>query len=90
MDIGTGPYTWGEWSIGSSVSLVGFDDYYVEGQPAIKNVEFRVISEDGNRYIEVETGGADMCYNLPAWISRLPRPILMLWYSVSIRRTTAI
>ena len=64
MDIGTGPYTWGEWSIGSSVSLVGFDDYYVEGQPAIKNVEFRVISEDGNRYIEVETGGADMCYNL--------------------------
>ena len=64
MDIGTGPYTWGEWSIGSNVSLVGFDDYYVEGQPAIKNVEFRVISEDGNRYIEVETGGADMCYNL--------------------------
>ena len=64
MDIGTGPYTWGDWSIGSSVSLVGFDDYYVEGQPAIKNVEFKVIAEDGNRYIEVETGGADMCYNL--------------------------
>ncbi len=90
MDIGTGPYTWGEWSIGSSVSLVGFDDYYVEGQPAIKNVEFRVISEDGNRYIEVETGGADMCYNLSGVDIELPRPILMLWYSVSIRRTTAI
>ena len=71
MDIGTGPYTWGEWSIGSSVSLVGFDDYYVEGQPAIKNVEFRVISEDGNRYIEVETGGADMCYNLSGVDMRL-------------------
>lgn len=64
MDVGTGPYTWGEWSIGSSVKLIGFDDYYVEGQPAIKNVEFKVISEDGNRYIEVETGGADLCYNL--------------------------
>lgn len=64
MDIGTGPYTWGEWSIGSEVKLVGFDDYYVEGQPAIKNVDFKVISEDGNRYIEVETGGADLCYNL--------------------------
>lgn len=64
MDIGTGPYTWGEWTIGSSLKLVGFDDYYVEGQPAIKNVEFKVISEDGNRYIEVETGGADLCYNL--------------------------
>ena len=64
MDIGTGPYTWGEWSIGSSVKLTGFDNYYVEGQPAIKNVEFKVISEDGNRYIEVETGGADLCYNL--------------------------
>lgn len=64
MDIGTGPYTWSDWTIGSSVKLVGFDDYYVEGQPAIKNVEFKVISEDGNRYIEVETGGADLCYNL--------------------------
>ena len=36
----------------------------MEGQPAIKNLEFKVISEDGNRYIEVETGGADLCYNL--------------------------
>ena len=35
MDIGTGPYTWKDWSIGTSVSLEGFDDYYVEGQPAI-------------------------------------------------------
>ena len=64
MDIGTGPYTWGDWSIGNTVELNAFDDYYVEGQPAIKKVEFKVISEDGNRYIEVETGGADMCYNL--------------------------
>ena len=64
MDIGTGPYTWGDWSIGNTVELNAFDDYYVEGQPAIKKVEFKVISEDGNRYIEVETGGADICYNL--------------------------
>lgn len=64
LDIGTGPYTWGEWSIGNSVKLNAFEDYYVEGQPAIKTVEFKVISEDGNRYIEVETGGADICYNL--------------------------
>lgn len=64
MDIGTGPYTWGDWSIGSSVKMAAFGDYYVEGQPAIKNLEFKVISEDGNRYIEVETGGADLCYNL--------------------------
>ena len=64
MDIGTGAYTWGEWSIGNQVELTAFEDYYVEGQPAIKNVVFKVISEDGNRYIEVETGGADICYNL--------------------------
>lgn len=64
MDIGSGPYTWGDWSIGNTVQLNAFEDYYVEGQPAIKTVEFKVISEDGNRYIEVETGGADICYNL--------------------------
>lgn len=65
MDIGTGPYKWSDWSIGTSVKLVANEDYYVEGQPAIKNVEFKVINEDGNRYIEVETGEADICYNLP-------------------------
>lgn len=64
MDIGTGPYIWGDWSIGNSVKMTAFNDYYVKGQPAIKNLAFKVISEDGNRYIEVETGGADMCYNL--------------------------
>lgn len=64
MDIGTGPYTWGDWSIGNTVHLNAFEDYYVENQPSIKSVEFKVISEDGNRYIEVETGGADICYNL--------------------------
>lgn len=64
MDIGTGAYAWGDWVMGDHVDLVGVDDYHIEGQPAIKNVSFKVIPEDGNRYIEVETGGADMAYNV--------------------------
>lgn len=65
MDIGTGPYMWGEWVQGDYVELVAFDKYHVEGQPKIKRVIFKVIGEDSNRYIEVETGGADMAYEVP-------------------------
>ncbi len=64
MDIGTGAYAWGDWAIGDHVNLTGFADYHEEGQPAIQNVVFKVISEDGNRYIEVETGGADAAYDI--------------------------
>ncbi len=64
MDIGTGPYLWGEWVQGDHVNLVAFDQYHVKEQPKIKNIIFKVIAEDGNRYIEVETGGADMAYDV--------------------------
>lgn len=64
MDIGTGPYMWGKWVQGDHVNLVAFDQYHVKGQPKIKNILFKVITEDGNRYIEVETGGADMAYDI--------------------------
>lgn len=64
MDIGTGAYMWGEWVQGDHVDLTAFPEYHVEGQPMIQNVQFRVIAEDGNRYIEVETGGADMAYEI--------------------------
>lgn len=64
MDVGTGPYKWGEWVQGDHQNLVAFDKYHVKGMPYIKNVVFRVIEEIGNRYIEVETGGADAAYEV--------------------------
>ena len=66
MDIGTGPYMWDDWSQGDYVKLVAFDRYHVDGQPKIKNINFKVVSEAANRYIEVETGGSDMAYDISA------------------------
>ena len=64
MDIGTGAFQWGDWVSGDHVTLEKFDEYHVAGMPAISEVNFKVIPEDGNRYIEVETGHADIAYEI--------------------------
>jgi len=64
MDIGTGPYMWGEWVSGDHQDLVAFDDYWEEGYPLIKNIHVVVITEATNRSIEIETGSCDMAYDV--------------------------
>ena len=63
MDIGTGPYMWGEWVPGDHQDLHAFEDYWDEGYPLIKNITFKVIVEGTNRDIELETASCDMAYN---------------------------
>ena len=64
MDIGTGPYVWGEWAAGDHQDLHAFEDYWEEGYPLIENITFRVITEATNRSIEIETGSCDMAYDI--------------------------
>ena len=64
MDIGTGPYTWGEWVPGGHQDLHAFEDYWEEGYPLIENITFKVITEATNRSIEIETKSCDMAYNV--------------------------
>lgn len=64
MDIGTGPYTWGEWASGDHQDLHAFEDYWEEGYPLIKNITVKVITEATNRSIEIETGSCDMAYDV--------------------------
>ena len=64
MDIGTGPYTWGEWASGDHQDLHAFADYWEEGYPLIENISFKVITEATNRSIEIETGSCDMAYDV--------------------------
>jgi peptide/nickel transport system substrate-binding protein len=63
MDIGTGPYVWGEWAPGDHQDLHAFEDYWEEGYPLIQNITFKVITEATNRSIEIETGSCDLSYN---------------------------
>ena len=61
--VGTGPYQFVSWSVGDSITLKAFDDYY-GGKPAIPNVIFRNIPEGTNRAIALETGEVDIAYDI--------------------------
>ncbi len=69
--VGTGPYRLVEWKTGVSVSMTRFDQYY--GPKAkIKNMVFRIITENANRAIELETGGVQFAFDiLPADVTKL-------------------
>jgi len=63
--IGTGPYKYVSCVNGESVTFERFDDYW--GEPAkIKNMVWKTITENANRTIELETGGAHFSYEVSA------------------------
>lgn len=61
--IGSGPYKFVEWKQGDSVKLEAFEDYYL-GAPLTKNLVMRVIPENAQRSIALETGEIDIAYDL--------------------------
>ena len=63
--VGTGPFMLSKWNTGDSIELVRFEEYH--GTPAkVKNLIMRVITENANRTIELETGGVDIAYDIAA------------------------
>jgi peptide/nickel transport system substrate-binding protein len=46
--------------------LEGFEDYWIEGQPYVKNLNIRYISDASARAIEAESGGSDIVYEISA------------------------
>lgn len=61
--VGAGPYKFVSWELGGDVVLEAFEDYY-KGAPAVKRIIFRTIPEALNRCIALETGEADLAYDL--------------------------
>ncbi|MFW6362320.1 MAG: glutathione ABC transporter substrate-binding protein [Spirochaeta sp.] len=61
--VGTGPFQFVEWRSGDSITLERFEDYYQEPAPS-REILFRFISEDTNRSIALETGEADIIYDV--------------------------
>ena len=69
--VGSGPYTFVEWSQGDHVTLKAFDDYYA-GKAATENLIMKVIPETAQRAIALETGEIDLAYDLlPTDIPRI-------------------
>ncbi len=64
--VGTGPYKVVEYRSGDSLKLVGFDQYWIPGQPYVKNVTIRYIGDASSRAMEAESGGSDIVYEISA------------------------
>jgi len=64
--IGTGPYKVVKYSSGDSLILEAFDSYWVKGQPYVKHLTIRYISDASSRAVEAESGGADIVYDISA------------------------
>ncbi len=69
--IGTGPYMLKQWDRGEQVVLERNPDYWGDA-PAIDELVFRVVQEDGARIVEIESGTVDVAVRVPpADIARL-------------------
>ncbi|MDR1786615.1 MAG: ABC transporter substrate-binding protein, partial [Spirochaetaceae bacterium] len=61
--IGTGPYKFVSWISGSELRGTRFDDYW-DDRAVTQNVVVKFITEASNRAIELETGNADIIYEI--------------------------
>ena len=61
--VGTGPYKLVEWKTGESVELAANENYFL-GAPAIKSVMFKIMPENSQRLIALETGEIDIAYDI--------------------------
>lgn len=62
--IGTGPYKFVSREKGQKIILERFDDYY-QGPAPIKNIEFKVITDNNTSLIALQSGEIDFMLNLP-------------------------
>lgn len=61
--VGTGPFKFVEWRSSDSITLERYDAYF-KGPAKSKKVVFRIITENANRAIAIETGEADLAYDI--------------------------
>lgn len=63
--IGTGPYMFKDWTLGDSLTFEAFPDYF-EGEPAIKNMVWKIIPEGASRTIALEAHEIDFIVEVEA------------------------
>ncbi len=63
--VGSGKFVVTSWASGDRIELTRNDNYWGD-KPAYKDLTFRIITETASRTIEVETGGADIAFDINA------------------------
>ncbi|MDR3160614.1 MAG: ABC transporter substrate-binding protein [Spirochaetaceae bacterium] len=66
--LGTGPYTFTRWDVGSQIVLDYNENYWnraLEGEPDIKRIVFQIIPEDTTRIMACTSGQVDLTLSTP-------------------------
>lgn len=63
--VGTGPFKFVSWAKGDKIELERFNDFHGD-KPKFSKMTLKVIPEPTNRVIELESGGADIAYEVSA------------------------
>ncbi|HEV2767777.1 MAG TPA: ABC transporter substrate-binding protein [Acidimicrobiales bacterium] len=63
--VGTGPFQFGSYDPGQEIVLDANEDYFKEGLPYLDQVVLRVIPEEGNQVIALESGEVDWLFGVP-------------------------
>ncbi len=64
---GAGPYKLVSWEPDNKIELTAHEGYFIEGEPKIKNIEFRIIPSEDSILAGVRTGDIDFAViNQPA------------------------
>ncbi len=58
--VGTGPFRFESWVPDQTFSVSAFDDYRIEGEPHLDEIEFSVILDPGSREAALESGDVQM------------------------------
>lgn len=61
--LGTGPFKYKAWISGENIELESFNEYFL-GKSKVDKIIFRVIPENTNRLIALETGEIDIAYGI--------------------------
>ena len=72
--VGTGPFKFGEWKRGTSLTVVKNDKYWDQGKPYLDSIIFQIVPQGANRSTGLETGEIDFVvdyYLAKADVSRL-------------------
>jgi peptide/nickel transport system substrate-binding protein len=62
--VGTGPFMFKEWVAGDHITLVKNPDYFVEGQPYLDEVVYRVVPDANTLLNMTETGEVDVQFRV--------------------------
>lgn len=70
--IGTGPYKFKEWQRGSHIVYARNPDYWLDNQPQIEQLIFRILPDSSTRLNGLQNGEIDLAPHSPIPLSEIP------------------